>query len=107
MNTETFQDVVEVIKKKKKKLNPVSVATLASTVKERATADERIMAFIRQNPGSTREEIVEGTGIKWQTVTGNIAHLIGNHLIEQCGTKPNKQGREVGRLWRVTVNVLP
>lgn len=102
MNTETLQDAVEAIKsvkKKKKKVASTSVAAFKETAKQRVTDCERIVVFVKQNPGTSREEITSGTGIKLQTVTGNVTHLIKNRLIEQRPVKLNDAGRKVGQLW--------
>jgi hypothetical protein len=102
INTETFQDIVEAIKsvkKKKKKVASTSVAAFEDTAPQRVTGCKRIVIFVEHNPGSSREEVMKGTGIKLQTVTGNVTYLIKNRLIEQREVKLNDAGRKVGRLW--------
>jgi predicted HTH transcriptional regulator len=101
MNTETFQGTVEVtkpIKKQKKKVASTSVTAFEGSAKQRATDCERIVIFVQQNPGSSREEIMNGTGIRLQSTTGNVSYLLKKGLIKERETKLQR-GRHVGRLW--------
>jgi predicted HTH transcriptional regulator len=101
MNTETFQEAVEEIqslKKKKKQVADTSVAAFEETAKQRVTDCERIIIFVKQHPGSSREEVMNGTGIRLQSTTGNISHLVKRGLMEERETKLQR-GRQVGRLW--------
>ena len=101
MDTQTFTNAIETIKKKKRKTNvsSTSVAAYEDTVKQRVTDCERIIIFIKGNPGSSREEVTNTTGIPLQSTTGNIWHLLKQGLIEERGTKLNRSGRNVGQLW--------
>jgi DNA-binding MarR family transcriptional regulator len=102
MNTETFQEAVEAIKpikKKKKNVASTSVAAFEETAGARVTEKQQIIAIIETHPGSTREQIAEGTGLKLQSVTGNVTLLVRNRLIEERGTTLNRSGRKVRKLW--------
>ena len=83
----------------KKKVSPQSTAALASALKTMASAKQRILDFIDKHPGCSREEVTAGTGIKLQSVTGNMTHLIAQQSVVEDGTKLNETGRKVGRLW--------
>jgi len=102
MNTETFQEAVEAIKpikkKKKKKIANTSVAAFEETAEQRVTDCERIVIFVKENPGSSREEVMNGTGIRLQSTTGNVSYLLKKGMIEQRETKLQR-GRKVGQLW--------
>jgi predicted HTH transcriptional regulator len=100
MNAQIFENAIESIKKKKRKthVSPTSVAAYESVRKQRVTDYERIVSFIKSNPGSSREEVTHGTGIQLQSVTGDVSHLLKKGLIEERDTKLQR-GRKVGRLW--------
>lgn len=83
----------------KKKVSPQSTAALASALKTMASAKQRILDFIDTHPGCSREEVNAGTGIKLQSVTGDMTHLIAQQSVVEDGTKLNETGRKVGRLW--------
>ena len=101
MDTQIFANAIETIKKKKRKTNvsPTSIAAYESVRRRRVTDCERIVSFIKSNPGSSREEVTNTTGIPLQSTTGNISHLLKQGLVEERGTKLNRSGRNVGQLW--------
>jgi predicted HTH transcriptional regulator len=101
MNTETFQEAVEAIKpikKKKKQIANTSVTAFQNTAEQRVTDCKRIVIFVKENPGSSREEVTNGTGIRLQSTTGNVSNLLKKGLIEERETKLQR-GRKVGQLW--------
>jgi hypothetical protein len=97
-------------KKRKTKVAPTSVIAYGDykhneeqvIAEKRLTDKDRIVNFIKEYPGCTREQIAEGTGIKLQTVTGNVTQLIRKCRIKEGGTTLNRSGRKVGRLWPVS-----
>lgn len=112
MDNQTFTHVINTIKRKKRKTEvaPTSVDAYEAykhneeqvIADKRLTHKDRIVEFIKENPGCTREQIAEGTGIKLQTVTGNVTQLLRKCRIEERGTTLNRSGRKVGQLWPVS-----
>jgi hypothetical protein len=100
MDTQIFANAIGAIKRKKRKtqVSPTSVAAYQSVRRQRVTDCERIVSFIKNNPGSSREEVTHGTGIQLQSVTGDVSHLLKKGQIEERDTKLQR-GRKVGRLW--------
>lgn len=101
MDTQTFTEVINTIKRKRK-VSPTSVAAFQETADARVTERQLIFAFIGQHPGCSREEITAGTGIKLQSVTGIVTPLVKNNHIKEEGVKMGRCGRSVGRLWPVS-----
>ena len=126
IDNETFKNMIDMIKRKPnaevttapaedkaaKKKRKTKVASTSCTAYEeykkneqqviaekQPTDCERIVKFVKENPGCTRDEIAEGTRIKLQTVTGNVTQLVKKGLLEERGTTLNASGRKVGRLW--------
>jgi hypothetical protein len=100
MDNQAFAEMIETIKKKKKKkVAATSVAAYKETEGARVSEKKRITAFIEKHPGCSRDDIVEGTKIKLQSVTGNVTSLVKNGHIEEQGVKLNTAGNKVGRLW--------
>ena|ERR1700686_2488737 len=118
MNNQASAEMIETIKKKKQKKvagTPVvalqekkhkvaqtSVDAYNETAGARVTEKERIITFIEHHPGSSRDEISEGTQLKLQSVTGNVTPLVRNGSIDERETKRNKAGRKVKQLWPVS-----
>ena len=109
IDNETFKDMIDTIKRKKRKTKvaPTSVdayeeykANEQEVMAEKQPTDcQQIVKFVKENPGCTRDQIAEGTKIKLQTVTGDVSHLVKKGLIEEQGTTLNGSGRKVGKLW--------
>jgi len=92
-------DTIKTAKKKKRKVANTSVVAFQETAGARVTEAQRIIDFIGGAPGCSREEISEGTGVKLQSVTGNVTPLVRNGRIKEDGVKLSRTGRKVGQLW--------
>ncbi len=55
-------------------------------------AEERVMAFIRRNPASTREQIATGLGMSSNRMAERLISLVERGLIERQGQCMSRRG---------------
>lgn len=74
-----------------------SVAAYASITGVKTNMNSRVLAFIERqaDAGATREECVDGTGIKLQTMCGRLRDLEKQgHIVKSGRVRPQKSGRD-------------
>lgn len=92
-----------VINEKIKPQNTQSTRSKSYSLLDIPKIDNEIYQFIQKNPGWSRSEISNKTGIRLQTVCGAAKRLLDNSLIFVSGTQKDLEtGREVELLTTTT-----
>ncbi len=67
------------------------------------TQKEKVKDFVKRNPGSSRQEIADGTGITLQAVCARVATLLQEkNIVEDEETKIGDYGTSVKKLMVLT-----
>lgn len=66
----------------------------AASMAEHAESQEaKVLAFIRNSQGVTREQIAVGLGLRLQSVCARVSALLKRGLIHPCGERIGESGR--------------